>query len=56
MLAKDLEGYLRTLRLKADDPDTVEVVVNGMDIIKIEYAKSIDSNGVSDEVIEIISN
>ena len=56
MLAKDAEDYLRMLRHQADDPDTVEVIVNGMDIIKIEYAKSFDSNGLKEEVVEIITN
>ena len=55
MLVKDLEDYLRMLREKADDPETVEVIVNGMDIIKIEYAKGVDSNGISEEIIEIAS-
>ena len=56
MLAKDLEDFARMLRLKADDPDTVEALVNGMDIIKIEYVKGVDSNGVSEEIIEIVTN
>lgn len=56
MLAKDAEDYLRMLRMKADDPDTVEAIINGMDIIKIEYAKSVNSNGLTEEVVEIITN
>jgi hypothetical protein len=42
--------------MKADDPDAVEAIVNGMDIIKIEYVKGVDSNGVSEEIIEIVTN
>lgn len=56
MLAKDLEEYARMLRLKADNPDTVEAIVNGMDIIKIEYVKGVDSNGIAEEVIQIVTD
>ena len=55
MLAKDVKSWLENLLLKADDKDEIEITVNGEEIMRIEYVKGIDSNGVSHEAININS-
>ena len=56
MLAIDLIHYLSVLLDKADKKEDVEVTVNGMDIIRVEYVKNFDSNNINDELIQITTD
>ena len=55
MLARDAKFWLGDLLNKADDEDEIELTVNGEEILSIEYIITIDSNGVSEESININS-
>jgi hypothetical protein len=53
MLAIELRNYLSILIDKTDDAENLDVIVNGLEINKIEYVKGFDSNNINEEIIEI---
>jgi len=55
MQAKDLLGYIEDLIKKADDPDNIEILINGGEVTKLEYRKEISSDALSEEFIDITS-
>ena len=55
MLARDAKFWIIELLMKADDEDEIEITINGEEVMSIEYVKTIDSNGESQEIININS-
>lgn len=54
MLSIEMEAWLRELRMCSTDPDSVELKSNVGEIKEVKFTKSIGSNGISEESIEIV--